>query len=272
MSRRKPALADLLVLLPWWVSVILAGGSYALLTWGFPRLESPHPLLQPILQHTAPLLAPLVALALLLIAVVSAVVGWHRRRLLDSQQDLESLRQTTWQDFERLVGEIYRRQGYRVIETGGGGADGGIDLKLVKDGEVWLVQCKRWRREPVGVKVVRELHGVVAAEQATGSIIITTSTFTTDAKAFARGNPIKLIAGDELLNRVKAVQNSKALAAPLTQQTHSATTEEPQNVRICPQCAAPMVQRVARRGQNAGQSFWGCSRFPKCRGTQPVHD
>lgn len=95
MPRRKSALADLLVLLPWWVSVILAGGSYALLTWGLPRLESHHLLLQPILQQTAPLLVPLVALALLLVAVVSAIVGWRRRRLLDSQQDLESLRQTT---------------------------------------------------------------------------------------------------------------------------------------------------------------------------------
>jgi len=34
----------------------------------------------------------------------------------------------------------------------------------------------------------------------------------------------------------------------------------------CPKCAAPMVRRQAKAGSNAGQEFWGCSTFPKCRG------
>ena len=33
----------------------------------------------------------------------------------------------------------------------------------------------------------------------------------------------------------------------------------------CPKCDAPMVRRVAKRGKNAGNEFWGCSTFPKCR-------
>ncbi len=37
---------------------------------------------------------------------------------------------------------------------------------------------------------------------------------------------------------------------------------------ICPICGAPMVMRNARRGDRAGKNFWGCSRFPKCRGTR----
>lgn len=36
----------------------------------------------------------------------------------------------------------------------------------------------------------------------------------------------------------------------------------------CPRCSQPMVKRVARRGKNTGNSFWGCSKFPKCRGTR----
>lgn len=35
----------------------------------------------------------------------------------------------------------------------------------------------------------------------------------------------------------------------------------------CPKCSAPMVERMAKKGARAGQSFWGCSQFPKCRGT-----
>ena len=34
----------------------------------------------------------------------------------------------------------------------------------------------------------------------------------------------------------------------------------------CPKCGAPMVLRTAKKGANAGNEFWGCSQFPKCRG------
>ena len=35
---------------------------------------------------------------------------------------------------------------------------------------------------------------------------------------------------------------------------------------ICPKCGAPMVLRKATKGPNAGNSFYGCSKFPGCRG------
>jgi len=41
-------------------------------------------------------------------------------------------------------------------------------------------------------------------------------------------------------------------------------------VPACPQCQAPMVRRTAQKGANAGNSFWGCSRYPQCRGIRAV--
>ena len=38
----------------------------------------------------------------------------------------------------------------------------------------------------------------------------------------------------------------------------------------CPVCSSPMVLRTARKGRNAGNQFWGCSRYPACRATRPV--
>lgn len=35
----------------------------------------------------------------------------------------------------------------------------------------------------------------------------------------------------------------------------------------CPKCNEAMVQRVAKKGARQGQLFFGCSQFPKCRGT-----
>ena len=38
----------------------------------------------------------------------------------------------------------------------------------------------------------------------------------------------------------------------------------------CPQCGKSMVLRVARKGQNMGKKFWGCTSFPKCKGVVSV--
>ena len=46
----------------------------------------------------------------------------------------------------------------------------------------------------------------------------------------------------------------------------------PQDVPNCPRCESPMQKRTARRGRNAGGQFWGCSKFPRCRGTRDVSD
>jgi hypothetical protein len=38
----------------------------------------------------------------------------------------------------------------------------------------------------------------------------------------------------------------------------------------CPSCGGPMKLRTARRGESAGEKFYGCTKFPKCRGTRPL--
>jgi len=40
------------------------------------------------------------------------------------------------------------------------------------------------------------------------------------------------------------------------------------SVPTCPRCGAGMVRRTAQQGLHAGKQFWGCSRFPSCRGTR----
>ncbi len=38
------------------------------------------------------------------------------------------------------------------------------------------------------------------------------------------------------------------------------------NIPACPRCHSEMIKRVAKKGARQGQSFYGCSQFPKCRG------
>lgn len=37
----------------------------------------------------------------------------------------------------------------------------------------------------------------------------------------------------------------------------------------CPQCGMAMRLRTAKRGKHPGSQFWGCSQYPRCRGTRP---
>lgn len=43
-------------------------------------------------------------------------------------------------------------------------------------------------------------------------------------------------------------------------------SSKPAETPTCPVCGAPMVLRTAQRGDNKGGQFYGCSKFPKCRG------
>ena len=38
--------------------------------------------------------------------------------------------------------------------------------------------------------------------------------------------------------------------------------------QICPKCGGELVKRIATKGQYAGQKFWGCANFPKCKFTK----
>jgi hypothetical protein len=39
---------------------------------------------------------------------------------------------------------------------------------------------------------------------------------------------------------------------------------------MCPKCGKIMRNRLAQRGKHAGERFWGCSRYPSCKGTRPM--
>ena len=143
-------------------------------------------------------------------AIASFIGRARRRKLLDSQTGIDSLRQINWRQFEQLAGEAFRRQGYAIEETGLGGADGGIDLILRKNGQTTLVQCKQWQNRQVGVKVVREMYGLLVHHKAAAVKIVALGDYTPDARCFAQGKPIELIHGGELITTVRSLQKTRA--------------------------------------------------------------
>ncbi|HEY1768997.1 MAG TPA: restriction endonuclease [Chthoniobacterales bacterium] len=89
--------------------------------------------------------------------------------------------------FEELVAELFRAKGYE-IELGRGRKDGGVDIRAFLRNDIGalltLVQCKRYGpHRKINVDVVRQLHGVVNRDNASAGVIVTTSTFTRDARS-----------------------------------------------------------------------------------------
>jgi restriction system protein len=287
MPRRKKQspienLVDLLALLPWWVCLVLAVLSYAVLS-ALAR-SAPLAAVQPgqIGQATAHSIFAalamagqyLVPLACLLAALGSAVGRRHRSNLVSRTAaggGSEVLEGMTWREFEMLMGEAFRLQGFQVTELGGEGPDGGIDLVLRKGGEKFLVQCKQWKAFNVGVQTVRELYGVMAAEHATGGFVVTSGRFSDDAIEFARGRNVTLLDGPKVFELIKQARNDRrqptsfAPIRPLSERSRAqAAAKTPPS---CPECSSKMIPRTAKRGGSAGRSFWGCPSYPKCRGT-----
>ena len=288
---------DLIALLPWWAGVLLAFVSYTVLHRYAFQPAAGAPLVPGQLGDFVAgamwrAFAGVGQYLLPFFCLVGAAISAYRRRqrkaLLANAQAGDTLDGISWQEFEMLVGEAFRLQGYSVTETGGDGRpDGGIDLVLRKGGqEKFFVQCKQWKAFSVGVGVVRELYGVMAAHGATGGFVVTSGRFTNDAEAFAEGRNVTLIEGDGLGRMIRSAKAARSAGAGLPRQRVVAGSsgvgvaapvavaagdiEVDAGSPPCPVCAKPMVRRVARKGGHVGQAFWGCGDFPGCRGTRAV--
>lgn len=253
MARKN--LADDLVVLPWWVLLILAAIVYVVLKYWIPTIDVQNMFLKPLVPAASQFAGPL-SLLIVLIAFVSALRSWRKRVVLEKQTGVSSIQDLSWQQFEYLVGEAYKRKGYSVTENVGVGADEGIDLVLNKDGAKTLVQCKNWKSGKVGVGVVREMLGSMTSKGAAHGVVVCSGDFTQPAQTFAKENHIELVTGKALTRLIGDVQQSKNMAV-------EKVTEEV----LCPTCNSSMVRRTSKRGARAGTQFWGCSRYPKCKGT-----
>lgn len=257
-------------LIPWWISIILGIASYLYLSW---LADNPlnttyiqgniGPLMKAQFVNTLATFGQFLIPGVFLFGAIAAFFRRKKREKLVSRVRTnhrpDPFNSVSWHDFELLVGQYYKENGYKVVETGGV-ADGGIDLRLKKEGETYLVQCKHWKTGKVPVAVVRELYGAMAAEGAAGAFVVTSGRFTADAEAFARGKNIELVDGRLLTTEIRQAPTQPAGATPADQ---AAT---PHSDTACPLCQSEMVHRVAKKGPAAGTTFYGCSRFPKCRG------
>ncbi|WP_129642669.1 restriction endonuclease [Peristeroidobacter agariperforans] len=264
MSKRRESLADVLLVLPWWISVVVAATVYALFAFALPHYfagEQNMAGIGMVSKNSAALFAGL----FLLIGLLSFIRALVIKRKFNDLACLEQVRQLSWRQFESIVGEAFRRRGYVVIENAVDGQDGGIDLVLRKDGAKYYVQCKQWKQAKVGVRPIRELYGVIAASDASGGFFVVSGEYTNEARDFARKSEIELIDGPALAEMIALAREPEPFMDPTRRRRESPTVDP-----ACALCGGAMVLRKATRGPHAGLSFWGCGSYPRCRGTKPA--
>ncbi|MBI5557497.1 MAG: restriction endonuclease [Deltaproteobacteria bacterium] len=233
MARKKQSAFEDLIhvasLLPWWAGLLLALISYFILhNFANTQIQQPANSAElgafatKQLYRTFAFFGQLVLpIGFVFGAAISAFNQRKRKSLLSQVvtaqknnlpkankpvSEADPIKKMSWQEFELLISEFFRQQGYSVKETGKGGADGGVDLRMSLQGKKYLVQCKHWKAFKVGVKIIRELFGVMTAEGARGAFIVTSGLFTEEAIEFAQGKNITLIDGVKLNKIIREKQ------------------------------------------------------------------
>ncbi len=78
---------------------------------------------------------------------------------------------------------------------------------------------------------------------------------------------------EEIFNTIKLGRLEPSWATHRAHVQHvRRKVEKKKNVVTCPKCGQSMVIRESKKGTNIGSRFWGCSRFPRCRGTRVMEE
>lgn len=252
MSQKRSSVISRFLSIPWWVFVILAMSAYQVCNTVLPATDTGYHIINNLLA-AGPDAAPFIAGFILLFTPFAFIQGRRKVQRQYKRQSLSAIKALHWRQFEQLVADAYRRQGYKVRE-GDSGADGGIDLTLYKGKEVVLVQCKQWKSRKVGVSIVREMFGILAASNASQFVIVTSGEFTQQARDFASGKPVTLINGAQLTRIVyKTRASTTACEAPL-----------------CPRCKQTLKRRKTKHHRHHTKTILRCSAYPKCSYTMPT--
>ncbi|MEO8333090.1 MAG: restriction endonuclease [Gallionella sp.] len=122
---------------------------------------------------------------------------------MDSSTNLAMM---DWEDFEHLIRELFEeefRQGGGEVKITQASRDGGVDAVAfdpdpIRGGKI-VIQAKRYTNT-VSVSAVRDLYGTVMNEGATKGILVSTANYGPDAYEFAKGKPLTLLNGANLLH------------------------------------------------------------------------
>ena len=226
------------------------------LAYAFPAIEVNDRWLQQAPWHQVALW---VGSTICLFGALGAVLAHRWRTNVLGHDSLQSIRWLSPKEFNRLVEEGFRRQGYLVQSSERFSARAGIDIILRKGASHILVLCRRDPEPARQMAAVQELHAATATLQGGNGLLITCAIVAPEVKVFAARQGIAVIEGPALL---KLVQRARGNIM------HPAGRREPHfgiplnALPVCASCGGPMVPASDHeRAEGAG---WYCARGGGC--------
>lgn len=162
-----------------------------------------------------------------------------------------------WRRFEAVCEALFAQSGMRS-ESQSHGADGGVDIWLYSQhsDKPVIVQCKHWKKRVVGVKELREFYGVLKSHDLIYGTFATSSTFSSDALAFAKSNRMNAQDREGLL---------RLIAGRSTEQQQALLETAYEGEYWKPTCVKCGVKMVLREKKDGSSSFWGCANYGTTR-------
>lgn len=124
------------------------------------------------------------------------IVSANHKLITSLKQQPGSLRNLSPREFEELLADLLRDMGWDV-ELTKQTRDGGADILAYMNTDVGrllcLVEAKHYREDrKIGVDLVRTLYGTLCDAQANSAMLVTSSSFTYDAKTFQQKHKYQL--------------------------------------------------------------------------------
>lgn len=226
--------------------------------------------------------------ALVLVAV--PLLAWVIRRLSEEQRKeragLGNLGALTDAQFDDYVERLFEGLGYRMAEAGGRESLG-VDWILTDPrGSRTALQTRRWRQD-VGPEAIEQIVGGAVYHRCDDRLVVTTATFTREARRLGQQTGTRLWTLAELAGAVESartgtpaialLQRSPAAeAGPAVVTPHPTTpldravdlvaaATQPEAPARCPRCSKTMVRRSVN-----GHPVLVCQDFPRCTGARVV--
>lgn len=219
----------------------------------------------------------------------------------NNSKKIEFLKKLNPYEFETVIGKMFEKLGFKVKQTPKS-SDMGLDLLMKKNNEVYLVECKKYDETLVSRPEIQKFFTACYVNNATESYFITTSDFANTAIEYVENlnGKIKLINGIDLIELMKSafsesndIFNFDVVCEYCGEVSKSSSNNEinftcrfghvnnlqfdelyknaldniaPKYIdKSCPLCKSKMV---LRKGHLTKNKFWGCSNYPKCKGTR----
>jgi hypothetical protein len=181
----KRSLFSVLIELPWWFSLVVAGLIYSV-----------GALFNPLIGASAA--APFAAIA--------CYVVWLRLRrgpTIDLPELIRALRTASPEEMREMLTEAFTQQRYDVAEGAGG------DLELNRNGYLTLVRFRRWKAQSTTPAAIKELSEAMLGRQADHGIYLTAGTVSESARSQAERSGIALLDGQALASLVSRTRGAR---------------------------------------------------------------